>query len=227
MEEILDKRTDLKKMMLSLVVPASFMFICWIVYITELGFGIKLSEFGLRPRHIDSWYGVLTMPFLHGGAKHIIANTSSFIVLGGMIFYFYSNFSLRILLFSYILSGLLTWLIGRGNIHIGASAMIYSFASYLIVSGILNKNIKLLAVSLVVVFLYGSMIWGIFPTKEGVSWEGHLSGLIVGVLLAFTYRVQTKKEDYIIVSSFDGDYDSTENENIEIIYHYKEKQKNK
>jgi len=88
------------------------------------------------------------------------------------------------------LTGLFLWIFGANNgaHHIGMSGVIYSLAAFLFTSGVLRKYLPLQALALFIVFLYGSMIWGIFPTKERISWEGHLSGMIIGVFLAFYYR---------------------------------------
>lgn len=224
MTETTDSKTELKKMMLATVIPASFIFLFWMVFLLEISLNISLSEYGLRPREISQWFGVLTMPFLHGGFEHIIANTTSFIVLGSLLFYFYNDDAIQIFVWSYILSGILTWIIGRDSIHIGASAMIYAFAGYLFTAGVLSKNIRHMAIALIVVFLYGSMIWGIFPMNNNVSWEGHLSGFAAGIGLAFMYRPPKPVEEYSTYSEFDDDWDCTEHDEIEIKYWYNDEE---
>ncbi len=227
MEIQTDSKTELKKMLLSTVIPGSFIFLFWMVYILEISLNIRLSEYGLRPREIEQWFGVLTMPFLHGGIEHIVANTTSFLVLGSLLFYFYNDNAMQVFVWAYILSGMLTWVIGRSSIHIGASAMIYSFAGYLFTAGVLSKNIRHMAIALVVVFLYGSMIWGIFPMNNNVSWEGHLSGFAAGIGLAFMYRPPKIIDEYSVYSEFDDECDCTENDEIKINYIYKDKEDNK
>ena len=227
MEIQTDSKTELKKMLLSTVIPGSFIFLFWMIYILEISLNISLSEYGLRPREISQWFGVLTMPFLHGGIEHIVANTTSFLVLGSLLFYFYNDNAIQIFVWAYVLSGILTWVIGRSSIHIGASAMIYSFAGYLFTAGVLSKNIRHMAIALVVVFLYGSMIWGIFPMNNNVSWEGHLSGFAAGIGLAFMYRPPKVVDEYSVYSEFDEDCDCTENDGIEIRYFYKDEEDNK
>ncbi|MDD4149954.1 MAG: rhomboid family intramembrane serine protease [Bacteroidales bacterium] len=222
MNEKTDSKTELKKMLLATVIPASFIFIFWMIYLLEISLNISLSEYGLRPREISQWFGILTMPFLHGGFEHIIANTTSFLVLGSLLFYFYNDNAIQIFVWSYVLSGLFTWIIGRNNIHIGASAMIYAFAGYLFTAGVLSKNIRHMAIALIVVFLYGSMIWGIFPMNNNVSWEGHLAGAAVGIALSFMYRPPKYIDEYAAYSEFDDDCDCTENDDIEIKYSFKD-----
>lgn len=92
------------------------------------------------------------------------------------------------LLWLLLLSGLGTWLIGRTSFHIGMSGVIYALVSFLFFKGIFARHFRLIALSLLVVFLYGSLIWGTLPLKETVSWEGHLSGFIAGFLLSLRFR---------------------------------------
>ncbi len=223
MTELTDSKTELKKMLLAAVIPASFLFFCWLIYLVEISLNIDLAGYGLRPREFSQWYGILTMPFLHGGFEHIIANSASFLVLGSLLFYFYNDDAIQIFIWSYFLSGIFTWIIGRNNIHIGASAMIYAFAGYLFTAGVISKNIRHMAIALIVVFMYGSMIWGIFPQNNNISWEGHLSGFAAGIGLAFMYRPPKPIEESDAFSEFDeDDCDCTGGEDVDIKYHYKD-----
>uniref|UniRef100_A0AB33L1M6 Peptidase S54 rhomboid domain-containing protein n=1 Tax=Tenacibaculum sp. Pbs-1 TaxID=3238748 RepID=A0AB33L1M6_9FLAO len=92
------------------------------------------------------------------------------------------------MLFGGIIAGLLTWLIARESYHIGASGIVYLLFSFVLFSGIIKRNYRLVAVSFITIFLYGSMVWYVLPIKEGMSWEGHLSGLITGIVLALLYK---------------------------------------
>lgn len=223
MTEITDSKTELKKMLLAMVIPGSFLFFCWMIYLIEISLNIDLAGYGLRPREISQWYGIITMPFLHGGFEHIIANTASFLVLGSLLFYFYNDDAIQIFIWSYFLSGVFTWIIGRNSIHIGASAMIYAFAGYLFTAGVISKNIRLMAIALIVVFMYGSMIWGIFPQNNNVSWEGHLSGFAAGIGLAFMYRPPKPVDESEAFSEFEeDDCDCTGGDEVDVKYHYKD-----
>lgn len=149
---------------------------------------MSLYKGGVHPRDWNSLYGVLTMPFVHGDWNHLISNTVSFFVLLYGMLYLLKDTGYKAFLWIYILSGLVTWLIGRESWHIGASGLIYGFAFFLFLSGVLSKNIRMWAISLLVVFLYGGIVWGLFPMDPKISYEGHLSGAISGAITAFMYR---------------------------------------
>jgi membrane associated rhomboid family serine protease len=220
------------KLLISAAIPCFFMLLAWIVFILEKTFHLDLSVYGLFPRQLANLYGILTMPFIHGDLGHIFNNTISFIPLGILLFYFYPKHAWKIFGISYLFCGILTWIIGRSSYHIGASAMIYAFAAYIFTCGVKSRNRKLLAVSLIVVFVCGGMIWGIFPQNTGISWEGHLSGAVVGVVLAFIYKIPrpiplTNNTTELLYTKFTiNDYDSTENSDVEVNYFYKQELKN-
>ena len=170
--------------------PYSFLLVLVISIskIMEYLFQVDLVQYGLYPRDPDHLYGILTIPFLHSGWEHLFNNATALFVLVWMLFHFYRPVAWKSLLLIYLLSGLWLWIGGRASYHIGASAVIYGLAGFLFVGGIVRKHLPLMGVSLLILFLYGSMIWGIFPIKEQMSWEGHLFGLLAGVSIAYLYR---------------------------------------
>lgn len=198
----------------------SLVFVVLIVFVklaeNYLGYrGIKLGVF---PRTLEGILGIITAPFIHGDWKHLFNNALPLIVLGTSLRFFYKEISKEVFFWSWLMSGLWLWSIGRPSFHIGASGLVYALASFLFFSGLIRKHTRLMAVSLVVVFLYGSLIWGIFPIKTHISWEGHLSGGIAGVLLAWWFREQgppKQKYQYEIEEEL-------EEKAIKIEYHYKE-----
>jgi membrane associated rhomboid family serine protease len=171
-----------------MVPPAFILLIIWLVKIVELAGGLELYYYGILPRKISGLVGILASPFIHSGFNHLINNTVPFFFLLTAIFYFYQKVAWRVLFYSYVVTGIFVWLVARSSYHIGVSGLIYSFAAFLFTSGIIRKNINLLAISLLVIFLYGSMVWGIFPYMPEMSWESHLMGLLTGVGLSFHYR---------------------------------------
>jgi len=180
-----------KKFIGAITIPLTLLFVMWAVKLVEVIFNISFVQFGTHPLHADGLQGIVLMPFIHSGFSHLIANSGSFIILSVALFYFYRDLSLKVLIWIWFLSGIWVWFGGRESWHIGASGVIYGLSSFLFVSGMIRKNTQLAALAMVVAFLYGSMIWGIFPDffpKENISWEGHLGGFVAGIILAFYYR---------------------------------------
>jgi len=171
-------------------ITVSFLLAFLLIHILNTSLDMRLNNFGLEPRTLKGIIGIFTAPLLHGDWAHLIGNSMSFAALAGMLFYFYPKLAFRIMGISWITIGLLVWLTGRPSIHVGASGVIYALAAFLFLSGIIRRHYQLMAVSLIVVFLYGSMVWGILPGQPGISWESHLAGMLVGLGLAFYYRKQ-------------------------------------
>lgn len=168
--------------------PIAFVMLIWIVFWFEVRFGFSFNDYGVYPRTLTGLRGIIFSPFIHGDLEHLYHNSIPLLVLSMALFYFYRNISWKILFYGIILSGFLTWCIGRPSNHIGASGLIYVLMSFIFFKGIFAKYYRLVALSLLVVFLYGSMIWYVFPLEEGISWEGHLSGLIVGLLFSLVFK---------------------------------------
>lgn len=179
----------------SLIFPAIFVLAFWIVEIIEQTAGLSFVKFGVYPLHLKGLSGILFSPFIHSDFNHLISNSIPFFILVFMLIYFYRRISYRIFFMMYLLAGLCVWLSGREAWHIGASGVVYALAAFHFVSGIIRNDTRLLTLSVVVVFLYGGMIWGIFPINPDVSWEGHLWGAISGILLALYYRKYIIRRD--------------------------------
>lgn len=160
------------------------------VFILQQTIDINWGTLGVRPRTIEGILGILTFPFIHGDWKHLLNNCSALLVLMILLFQSYKAIAWKSLLWVYLMSGAWLWVIGRPERHIGASAVVYGLFGFLFLGGILRKDGKLMAVSLLVIFLYGSLVWGIFPTTRNISWEGHLTGLLSGLTLAWIFRDQ-------------------------------------
>ena len=133
-----------------------------------------------------------------------------FFFLATALFYFYSEVALKVFIWTYFLTGLFVWFAGREAWHIGASGLVYGLASFLFFSGILRKYFRLIALSLLIVFLYGSMVWGIFPgVYKNVSWESHMLGFVSGLILALWYRKEGPQQPvYEWMSDDDQEQDS-------------------
>lgn len=183
--------SEKNKFMGALFIPMALLILMWVIQFVQYGFGLDLAIYGVHPMHVDGLPGIILAPLIHGGFKHIGANSIPFLVLGVALFYFYKDISLKVLIFIWIMSGIWVWFGGRDAYHIGVSGVIYGLAAFLFVSGLIRKNTPLAALSLVVIFLYGSLIWGVFPDffpKEHISWEAHTGGLFAGIVMAFYYK---------------------------------------
>ena len=191
------KYKSLKKLRTILFIPFLFLTLMWSIKTVEYIFNYSFISFGIYPQKISGLKGIIFSPFIHQDFTHLINNSYPIIILGGLLFLFYKKIATEILLWLYFTSGFWLWIIGRNSFHIGASGIIYAIASFLFFSGLIKKNSRLSAVSMLIVFLYGSMVWGIFPLKEALSWEGHLSGFLSGLLISFFYKNEgPKKEKY-------------------------------
>lgn len=184
-------RIEEKAMLKSFFVPAIFLLLMWWVKFAEWIFDFPLTFLGIHPLHWDGLPGILLSPFIHGDWKHLAANSVPILVLGAALYFFYRNMATKIFFLILLITGVWVWLGARESYHIGASGVIYGLSTFLLLSGFIRKETRLMALSLVVVFLYGSFVWGIFPQffpEKNISWEGHLSGMIAGVVLAIFYR---------------------------------------
>ncbi len=156
----------------------------WLVKSIEWAFSVNFAHFGIYPRHFLGTIGIFTSPFIHGDFLHLLSNSFSLMLLIIILFFFYDKIALKALLYVYILTGICVWLIAREAYHIGASGVIYGIASFILFSGLLRKNQSSLALSFVVLLLYGGMFYGVLPQDGHISWESHLMGLASGLLVA-------------------------------------------
>lgn len=150
------------------------------------GFNLRggLDQYGIIPRNLIGLRGILFAPFLHGGLGHLIGNTIPFIVLGWLVMLRETKDFFVVSIISALVSGLGTWMFGSAGLHIGASGVIFGYLGYLLARGYFERSGTAIAMSLFVCALYGSLIWGILPMQQGISWEGHLFGFLGGILSA-------------------------------------------
>jgi len=174
--------------------PILFVLIIWITFWFDMKFNLNLKSYGIYPRSIKGLIGVLFSPFVHSSLEHLVNNSIPLFILSSFIFFFYKKLSWRIITLGILFSGIITWIIGRNSFHIGASGLIYVLMSFILFKGIFSKNFNLMALSLVVVFIYGSLVWYIFPLKQNMSWEGHLSGFLIGFLFALYFKQNVPKK---------------------------------
>jgi membrane associated rhomboid family serine protease len=147
--------------------------------------GSLLDQFGILPRTRQGLWGIVFMPFLHGGLGHLAANLPPLLILGFLILSRGKKDFFRATLYSWLFSGFGVWLIAPANtIHIGASGLVFGYFGFLVGCGLWEKRLKSFLAAALVVFIYGGMLYGLNPMLDGVSWQGHLFGLLGGLLAA-------------------------------------------
>jgi membrane associated rhomboid family serine protease len=182
------KKADKTKVFHTWFFAIAFIIFLWLIKISEVVFDFPLYKFGVYPRTFKGLIGIFTAPLIHGSFSHLFSNSIPLLVLTAGLFYYYKSFGYRIFFLIYVVTGFWVWMSARPSYHIGASGVVYGLAAFLFFSGVFKKNLSLSAFSLVVVFLYGSMIWGVLPLEVSISWESHLMGAIAGIILAYYYR---------------------------------------
>jgi len=182
------KKADKLRLKYSFIPAFILLSSLWIIKIFEWGFNLNLYKLGVFPLKAKGLWGIIFSPFIHSGWSHLLSNSIPILLLSWCVFYFYKEIAYRILIYSVLFTNILIWFTARPSWHIGVSGLIYALAAFLFLSGILRSYTKLIALSFVIVFLYGGLFWGVFPYLEDVSWEGHLYGAFAGFTLAFAYK---------------------------------------
>ena len=173
---------------LALKIALGFVALIWLIDIVNWALALELQRFGVRPRQLARLPGILLAPLLHGGPVHLVANSLPLLVLGTGMLYLYPNSAVKVLPAVYLGPGIAVWLFAGGGIHVGSSGLVYGLASYVFVAGVLRLDRRAIAASLLVSFLYGSMVWGVLPIQPGVSWQTHLAAALIGLALAIALR---------------------------------------
>src|SRR5262249_25886409 len=173
---------------LAVKIALGFVALLWAIQLSNLALDLDVSDFGVRRREPAGLLGIIVAPLLHGGFGHLIANSPPLLVLGTAMLYLYPQSSLRVLPAVYFWPGIAVWLLARGSSHVGASGLVYGLASYILVAGLIRRDRRAIAASLLVCFMYGALVWGVLPIEPGVSWETHLAAALIGVALALALR---------------------------------------
>ncbi|MFZ4741258.1 MAG: rhomboid family intramembrane serine protease [Bacteroidales bacterium] len=179
-----------KRFLNSIVIPVSIIIIIWLVKFIEYMLNMHFDFLGIYPLKIEGLPGILFAPFIHADIKHLYANSIPLFILSTALFYFYREIGFRIFIYIYLTTNIWVWIIARPAWHIGASGIIYGLAAFIFVSGIIRKHTRLMALSMFVLFIYGGLIWGIFPNniQQEISWESHLMGFIAGIVFAIYFK---------------------------------------
>ncbi|NCA78745.1 MAG: rhomboid family intramembrane serine protease [Sphingobacteriia bacterium] len=188
----MEANLEKKRFLYALFFPTVVAVLMSLIFICQISFKQDLFWLGIHPLHVNGLVGILSHTFIHADVVHLLNNLVSFWILSVALFYFYKDIAFRVWLLSWLMSGSLLWVIGRDSWHIGCSDLIYCMAFFLFLSGLLRKHIPLIAISLIVVFVYGGMVWNMLPWMPNmvVSWEGHLAGAVSGIVLAVVFRKQ-------------------------------------
>lgn len=174
---------------------AVFVALLWLVALADWAANLELARFGIQPRDTASLIGVALHVFVHDGFRHLLSNTGPLIALGGLIAFTGGRNLLAVSLFIALFSGAGVWLVGRSATHIGASGLVFGYFGYLLARGFYERSLLSIVVALIVGVLYGGLIFGILPLQASISWEGHLFGLIGGVVCAWMFRRRNKSDD--------------------------------
>ncbi|MCG8701443.1 MAG: rhomboid family intramembrane serine protease [Bacteroidales bacterium] len=180
--------SEKQKVFHSIWFPVVFIALLWIIKSYEIVSFNSFSKLGLYPLRPSGLIGIITSPLIHSNWEHLLNNTPALFVLLWATFYFYKGIAWKVFVLTWFMNGFWLWFFGRESYHIGASGLVYGFGTFLFLGGIIRLNRNLLAISLLVAFMYGSMIWGIFPLEEHVSWESHLTGFLAGIVLSIYFR---------------------------------------
>jgi membrane associated rhomboid family serine protease len=171
---------------LAATLSIGFVAVLWLIPL--LGWGLELERFGVRPRQWIGLPGILVAPLLHAGFIHLIANTLPLVVLGTTMLHLYPTAAFRVLSAVYLGPGIAVWLFARDGNHVGASGLVYGLVSYIFVAGLIRRDRRAIAASLLVAFMYGALVWGVLPIMNGVSWETHLAAALIGTSMAIALR---------------------------------------
>lgn len=171
---------------LALKLALGFVALLWLLGL--LGWGLELERFGIRPREWGGLPGILFAPLLHAGFSHLIANSLPLLVLGTTLLHIYPQSAFRVLPSVWLGPGIAVWLFARGGVHVGASGLVYGLVSFIFVAGLIHRDRRAVAASLLVAFMYGTLAWGVLPINPVLSWETHLSAAVIGVAMAVILR---------------------------------------
>ena len=169
-------------------ISLGFVALILLIGLSNWGLDLELERFGIRPRQLAGLPGILLAPLLHAGFSHLLANSLPLLVLGTVMLHLYPNSAVKVIPAVYLGPGIAVWLFARASVHLGASGLVYGLVTYIFVAGLIRRDKRAIAASLLVCFMYGALAWGVLPIQPGVSWETHLAAALIGLALAVALR---------------------------------------
>ncbi|HIF14997.1 MAG TPA: rhomboid family intramembrane serine protease [Bacteroidetes bacterium] len=192
METEQEIKEDRNNLLLSFYLSFFCVLVLWLIKVLEVSLGAHFYWLGVYPRSLHGLLGIFTSSLIHKDFFHLGSNSLPLFMGIFMCFYYYRRIAFEIFTWVYFLSGIWVWLFARPHYHIGASGFIYGILSFLFFSGIIRRSPRLMTVSLIIIFMYGGMIWGVLPIEKGVSWESHALGALSGIILAIYFSKKGK-----------------------------------
>ena len=169
--------------------PIYFIILLWVIHIAKIALHLRITDYGIFPRTASGLKGIFLAPLIHGDFTHLISNTVPMFVLGLIVFLFYRKVALISFIIIYVTTGAMVWMFsGSMAYHIGASGVVYGLLSFVFWNGIFRRNIKSVVLALIVLVLYSGYFFGVLPDQEGISWESHLFGAIIGIIVSFIFK---------------------------------------
>lgn len=181
-------RMDKKKLVSSILIAGAALVILWVIHFLLWITHLDKTLLANVPRNLLGLIGIVTSPLVHDDIYHITANSGPFWMFFAATLYFYRKVALRAIIGIWLLSGGMVWGFAHEGAHIGASGVVYGMGAFVFFSGVFRWDVRSISLSLLIVLIYGGMVWGILPLKQGVSWESHLFGLFSGVGMAWLFR---------------------------------------
>ena len=224
------KSVENKRFAIDFSISLFFLAIMWMIKIYEVSFNVSLSHYGIYPRHLEGLWGIIFAPLLHGSWSHLYTNSFPFLILLTALLFLHPKNGMKTFWIIWFAGNVIVWIIGREAYHIGASGLISGMFAFLLFYGIISRSRQDLAISLIVIFLYGGVIWGILPQNTNISWEAHLGGFVTGTLLSLKYapkpQIYNKKKRVFTQWQYNFENFDTFNFKTNFYYIYTENLKN-
>lgn len=190
------KNATQARLLSSIRFPLLFLLLIWSLHLIQVVTSFDFGFLGILPQRAEGLKGVLFAPLVHGDFAHLISNSVPLFVLTAIIMFFYRKVAISTFVMIYILTGLAVWAFARGSVfHIGASGVVYGLVSFVFWTGIFRRSLKAIVLALIVTFLYSGMFFGILPNQEGISWESHLLGAVVGIFAAYFFKDRIEEDE--------------------------------